>query len=54
VAILGGDLKVNCNNKVAENMSDLINISSKPRTALIQGRRDDETMDPHIDHTKYS
>jgi hypothetical protein len=54
VAILGGDLKVNCNNKVTENMSDLINISSKPRTALIQGRRDDETMTPHIDHSKYS
>jgi hypothetical protein len=54
VAILGGDLKVNCNNKVAENMSDLIDISSKPRTALIQGRRLDETMAPHIDHSKYS
>jgi hypothetical protein len=54
VAILWGDLKVNCNNKVAENMSDLIDISSKPRTALIQGRRDDETMAPHIDHSKYS
>jgi hypothetical protein len=37
VAILGGDLKANCNNKVAENMSDLINISAKPRTALIKG-----------------
>jgi hypothetical protein len=54
VAILGGDLKVNCNNKIAENKSDLIDISSKPRTALIQGRRDDETMAPHIDHSKYS
>jgi hypothetical protein len=54
VAILEGDLKVNCNNKVAQNMSDLIDISSKPRTALIQGTRDDETMAPQIDHSKYS
>jgi hypothetical protein len=54
VAILEGDLKVNCNNKVDENMCDLIDISSKPRTALIQGTRDDETMAPQIDHSKYS
>jgi hypothetical protein len=37
VAILGGDLKANCNNKVAENVSNLINISAK-LMALIQGR----------------
>jgi hypothetical protein len=54
VAILEGDLKVYCNNKVVENMSDLIDISSKLRTALIQGTRDDETMAPQIDHSKYS
>jgi hypothetical protein len=35
VAILGGDLKANYNNKVAKIVSDLINISAKPRTALI-------------------
>jgi hypothetical protein len=34
-------------------MSNLINISAKLRTALIQGRGDDETMASHIDHSKY-
>jgi hypothetical protein len=44
VAILGGDLKSNCNNKVAGNVSDSINISTKPRTALFQGEEDDESV----------
>jgi hypothetical protein len=35
VAIVGGDLKANCNNNVTEKMSDLIDISAKPMTALI-------------------
>jgi hypothetical protein len=42
VAIVGADLKANCNNIFAENMSDLIDISAKPRMALIQGRDNDE------------
>jgi hypothetical protein len=42
VAIIGGDLKANCNNKIAEKMSDLIDISAKPRMALIHGRENDE------------
>jgi hypothetical protein len=50
VAIVGGDLKANCNNNVAETMSDLIDISAKPRTALIQGRENDEP----INHEVYS
>jgi hypothetical protein len=44
VAIVGGDLKANCNNKVAETMSDLIDISAKPRTALIQRRENDNIL----------
>jgi hypothetical protein len=38
VGIVGADLEANCNNKVAKNMSDLIDISTKSRMALIQGR----------------
>jgi hypothetical protein len=38
VDILGRDLMDNCNNKVAENVSNLINIFAKPRTSLIQGK----------------
>jgi hypothetical protein len=37
VAIIGGDLKANCNIRVAKTMSDLIDISTKSRMALIQG-----------------
>jgi hypothetical protein len=47
VAILGVDLMANCNNKVAKNMINLINISAKARTVLIRGRGDDEAMTPH-------
>jgi hypothetical protein len=43
----------NCNDKVAEKMSNSINISAKSMTALIQRRGNDETMAPHIDHYKY-
>jgi hypothetical protein len=47
VAILGGDLKSNCNNNVAENVSDSINISTKLRMALFQRKEDDESMTLH-------
>jgi hypothetical protein len=53
MAILGGDLKANCNNKVAENMSDLIDISTKPRMALIQGRENDEPINNQVHSTTY-
>jgi hypothetical protein len=43
----------NCNDKVAEKMSNSINISAKSMTALIQRRGNDETMTSHIDHSKY-
>jgi hypothetical protein len=52
-AIVGGDLKANCNNKVAETMSDLIDISAKPRTALIQGRENDEPINHQVHSTTY-
>jgi hypothetical protein len=45
VDILGGDLMGNCNNNVAENVSNLINIFAKRRTALIQG---EEMMRPWL------
>jgi hypothetical protein len=48
VAIVGRDLKVNCNNKVDEMMSDLIDISAKPSTALIQGRENDEPTNHQV------
>jgi hypothetical protein len=51
VAIVGDDLKANCNNKVAENMSDLIDISAKPRTALIQGRENAEPINLQVHST---
>jgi hypothetical protein len=53
VAVVGADLKANCNNKVAENMSDLIDISTKPRTALIQGRQNDEPINHQVHSTTY-
>jgi hypothetical protein len=53
MAILDDDLMANCNNNVTENVSNLINIFAKPRTTLIQGEGDDETMTPHIDRSKY-
>jgi hypothetical protein len=53
VAIIGGDLKANCNNKVAETMSDLIDISAKLRTALIQGRENDEPINHQVHSTTY-
>jgi hypothetical protein len=53
VAIVGGDLKENCNNKVAETMSDLIDISAKPMTALIQGRENDEPINHQVHSTTY-
>jgi hypothetical protein len=53
VAIVGGDLKVNCNNKVDEMMSDLIDISAKPSTALIQGRENDEPTNHQVHSTMY-
>jgi hypothetical protein len=48
VAILGDYLKANCNNKVAEIVSDLINISAKPRMTLFQGAEDDDSMTSHV------
>jgi hypothetical protein len=53
VAIVGADLKANCNNIVAQNMSDLIDISAKPRTALIQGRENDEPTNHQLHSTTY-
>jgi hypothetical protein len=53
VAIVGGDLKANCNNKVAETMRDLIDVSTKPRTALIQGREIDEPINHQVHSTVY-
>jgi hypothetical protein len=53
VAIVGADLKANCNNKVAQNMSDLIDISAKPRTALIHGRENDEPTNHQLHSTTY-
>jgi hypothetical protein len=53
VAIVGGDLKVNCNNRVAETMSNLIDISAKSRTALIQGRENDEPINHQVHSTTY-
>jgi hypothetical protein len=46
-------LKTNCNNKVAETMSDLIDISAKPRTSLIQGRENDEPINHQVHSTTY-
>jgi hypothetical protein len=53
VAIVGGDLKANCNNKVAEKMCDLIDISAKLRKALIQGRENDEPINHQVHSTMY-
>jgi hypothetical protein len=53
VAIIRGDLKANCNNKVAETMSDLIDISAKLRMALIQGRENDEPINYQVHSTTY-
>jgi hypothetical protein len=53
VAIIGGDLKANCNNKVAEKMSDLIDISAKLRIALIHRRENDEPMNHQVHSTTY-
>jgi hypothetical protein len=53
VSIVGADLKANCNNKVAENMTDLIDISAKPRTASIQGRENDEPTNHQVHSTMY-
>jgi hypothetical protein len=48
VAIVGGDLRANCNNKVAENMSDFIDISAKPTMALIQRSENDEPINHQV------
>jgi hypothetical protein len=53
VATVGGDLKVNCKNKVAETMSDLIDISAKLRMALIHGRENDEPINHQVHSTTY-
>jgi hypothetical protein len=53
VAIVVGDLKANCNNNVAEKMSDLIDISAEPKTALIQGRENDEPVNHQVHSTTY-
>jgi hypothetical protein len=53
VAIVGDDLKANCNSKVAEIMSDLIDISAKPRTALILGRQNDKCINHQVHSTTY-
>jgi hypothetical protein len=53
MAIVVGDLKSNCNNKVAETMSDLIDISTKLRMALIQGRENDELINHQVHLTTY-
>jgi hypothetical protein len=53
VAIVGADLKANCNNIFAENMSDLIDTSAKPRMALIQGRENDEPTNHQVHSTMY-
>jgi hypothetical protein len=53
VAIIGGDLKANCNNKVAEKMSDLIDTSTKPRTNMIHGRENDEPTNRQVHLTTY-
>jgi hypothetical protein len=53
MAIVVGDLKSNCNNKVAKTMSDLIDISTKLRTALIQGRENDELINHQVHSTTY-
>jgi hypothetical protein len=46
-------LKANCNNRVAETMSDLIDIFAKLRTALIQGRENDEPINHQVHSTTY-
>jgi hypothetical protein len=53
VAIVGSDLKASCNNKVAETMSDFIDISAKLRMALIQGRENDEVINHQVHSTTY-
>jgi hypothetical protein len=53
VAIVGGDLKANCNTKVAEKMSDLIDISTELRTALMHGRENDEPINHQVYSTMY-
>jgi hypothetical protein len=53
VAIVGGDLKANCNNKVAETMSNLIDISIKPRIALIQRRENGEPINHQVHSTTH-
>jgi hypothetical protein len=46
-------LKAYCNNKIAKNMSDLIDISTKPGTTLIQWRENDEPINLHVHSTMY-
>jgi hypothetical protein len=53
VAIVGSDFKANCNKKVDKTMSDLIGISAKPRTALIQGRENNEPINHQFHSTTY-
>jgi hypothetical protein len=53
VAIVGGDLRANCNNKVAENMSDFIDISAKPTMALIQRSENDEAINHQVHWTTH-
>jgi hypothetical protein len=53
VTIIGRDLKANCNNKVAKKMSNLNDISTKPRMALIQGRESDEPVNDQVYSSMY-
>jgi hypothetical protein len=46
-------LKAIFHNKVAETMSDLIDVSAKPWTALIQGRENDEPINHQVHSTTY-
>jgi hypothetical protein len=46
-------LKAYCNNKIAKNMSNLIDISTKPGTALIQWRENDEPINLQVHSTMY-
>jgi hypothetical protein len=46
-------LKAIFHNKVAETMSNLIDVSAKPWTALIQGRENDEPINHPVHSTTY-
>jgi hypothetical protein len=53
VVIVGDYFKDNCNNKVNEIMSDLIDISAKPKTTLIRGRENDDPVNHQVHSTTY-